>query len=175
MVDVERCLADAGCDIPFPVPAYADPERDIKLMFRQFEYMDNLVTVGQKVMKDWNKSASALQHAGTEGELVGTILPITLFSDCQSLTSNLVKVVPPKEKNLTLSVEELKFFILQGNVAKHVRSEDQLADPLTKEFSYEKSANLLGRLVEDSEVRGLFNQNTLRRKYTGSAATAWTS
>ena len=48
-------------------------------------------------------------------ELSGTVYPIKLLTDCQSLIECLARLTTPREKNLALSIGELKQFILQGN------------------------------------------------------------
>ena len=91
------------------------------------------------------------------------------------MTSNLVRVVNPKEKSLTIAVEELREFVLVGNTVRHVRTENQLADVLTKEFSFRFRNNGLRILAEGNIVRGMFEACTLRRKFKGGGKHSWKS
>ena len=98
-------------------------------------------------------------------EVTGQKLGIHLYTDCKSLIDNLVKIVPPKEKNLTLSIAQIKDFLLNGGKASHVQSEDEIADAFTKEKSYDEKSPLHSIIVSNL-VKNVTNVNTFRPKYS---------
>lgn len=77
-----------------------------------------------------------------------------LYTDCGSLVANLKKIVAPKEKNLLLSIQQLKEWLSRGHKAYHVSTQANLADCLTKHMTY-SDVNLLRIISEQNKLYGI--------------------
>jgi hypothetical protein len=75
-------------------------------------------------------------------EMTGKKLPITLYTDCKSNTESLKKISAPKEKGITMGINEIKQFVEEGNRVVHCSTHAQCADPLTKVMTYRKDVPL---------------------------------
>lgn len=80
---------------------------------------------------DWAQLVQALVY-----EITNIEAPITHFTDCASLTTNLSQIIPPKEKSLQGAVNMIREFLAVGGKCVHIATQYQLADCLTKSMTY---------------------------------------